>query len=111
MREGLLILSGSCITAFKTSGPSRSSTIDPERARNGFEECLHGEKPKSQDGKANQRWNAPAWQHTVIDLHHEKRAGQHQDIDNTTEDEDAIKSGFQRLDNEIKVVGLARRLE
>jgi hypothetical protein len=53
-----------------------------------------------QNDQADQRRHAAAWQHAVIDLEHEDRAGQVQQIDHATHDADAEEraaAGAQRF--------------
>ncbi len=54
-----------------------------------FEHALEAEHDKSEQAETDQRRQAAARQHSVVDLQHEQRAGERQQIDQATGDADA----------------------
>ena len=64
------------------------------------EPALGDVEEAGENDQADQRRHAAAWQHPVVDLQHENRAGQIQQIDHATHDADADKgaaAGTQRF--------------
>ncbi|MEY9627216.1 hypothetical protein ABIA27_002251 [Sinorhizobium fredii] len=58
-----------------------------------LEGALEGVEQQSQQAERNQRGNAAARQNPIVDLEHEERAGEIEDIDERTGDADADKGG------------------
>ena len=74
-----------------------------------LENRLDAEQEGDDDQQGHQRLRAAARQHTVVDLEHEQRAGEHQDIDRAGVDADACEGGARA--GERGGEGICRRFD
>ena len=78
----------------------RAPDTDQDATAQEVEATLEGIQDRHHDAETNERRNAAAGQHPVVDLQHVERAGQIEDVDQSTRDpdtHDAAAAGAQRL--------------
>ena len=75
-----------------------SADADEQASAHGVEQCLEDEQNGREHAQGDQSWYAPARQHAVVDLQHEQRAGQHQDVDQPAEHADADEGSLARTE-------------
>ena len=66
-----------------------SADADEQASAHGVEQRLEDEQNGRQHTQRDKRRHAAARQHAIVDLQHEQRAGQHQDVDQPAEHADA----------------------
>ena len=95
--QGILdLIRGRVLVRFVERGADAPQDPSPEQV----EPALGDVEEAGENDQADQGRHAAAWQHPVVDLQHENRAGQIQQIDHATHDADADKgaaAGTQRF--------------
>ena len=73
-----------------------SADADEQASAHGVEQRLENEQNGRQHAQRDESWHAAARQHAVVDLQHEQRSGQHQDVDQPAEHADADEGRLGR---------------
>ena len=71
-----------------------SADADEQAPAHGVQQGLEDEQDGCQHTQRDKRRHAAARQHAIVDLQHEQRAGQHQDVEQPAEHADADEGGL-----------------